>query len=340
MPNAVKIRGRHDMRSIAMGLSAVVLTAASATAGQDLPTLVLSNCSATMTGSQLCVSVELATGGGAKVASAGFTLTYDATVLRLPHGGLDVIRGGALAGGQVLEAMVSEDPQTGNGQLRVTVTPPIELPIPSVRDGVLCQMCFAVKGTLPGGCAAVSLVPGSVDLGGLTGANLAALSTSASDSAPAASPAALARCRQAVSRNARLVATGQLRARRRCAGSVARCAESGTEQSSDACSEKTASICSTATARSHAEEAKHLRVVRRACAGLPQGRSVADQLRMADRELAALVDECQRSLGLSVDSIAGLFSCAVRDQAQAAEAHERGFLRRSSPRTSRSGGGR
>jgi hypothetical protein len=126
----------------------------------------LSSCPSASEG-RLCVPVKLAA-GGKKVASAGVTIAYDTTALRLPGGAADVKAGSALASGQQLAATVSEDSNTGSGRVQVTVTPPVRLPIPVLGDGTVAEVCFTPPSKGSGaGCSAARLV--SVELGDDTG---------------------------------------------------------------------------------------------------------------------------------------------------------------------------
>lgn len=144
---------------LALMLLATAGPAARSAAAADVS---LSNCPSAPDGGRVCVPVKLAA-GGQKVASAGVTIAYDTTALRLPGGAADVKAGAALDAGQQVVATVSEDPNAGSGKVQVTVTPPVSLPIPVIGDGTVAEVCFTAPAGASGGCSAARLV--SVELG-------------------------------------------------------------------------------------------------------------------------------------------------------------------------------
>lgn len=152
---------------------AFILFAPSAIRAQtEPPTLVLPDCSGTITspGAQVCVSVHLE-GRGASIASVGFTLKYDTASLTLPNGANDVMSGAVLTGGQSKSAVVNEDPNTGMGTVQVAITPPVQLPpLPTIEDGELCKICFTVPGDAPQECTMLSFL--AADMGSDLGQNI------------------------------------------------------------------------------------------------------------------------------------------------------------------------
>lgn len=143
-------------------LALLVLLPGVATA-QGLPTLTISDCAGTLAQTQerVCLPVDLHTAGAA-VASSAFTLEYDLAVARMPGGSADVLSGAALTSGQRVTAVVNEG--GASGRVRVLVAPPFTLPLPTISDGVLVEVCLTVQ-TGASGCSPVRFVAGTVDLG-------------------------------------------------------------------------------------------------------------------------------------------------------------------------------
>ncbi len=133
-----------------------------AIAQASLPTLTISDCTGTLAQEQerVCLPVELHTAGAA-VASSAFTLEYDLAVARMPGGSADVVPGAALTGGQNVTVVVNE--AGPSGLVRVLVAPGA-VPIPTISDGVLVEVCLTVQ-TGASGCSPVRFVSGTVDLG-------------------------------------------------------------------------------------------------------------------------------------------------------------------------------
>lgn len=152
-----------------VALFAAVGVASSAWA---LPTLQVAGCADNegRPEEQSCVDVKLITGGD-KVASFGFTLAYDPTLLSLKNGSADVTAGAALNVGQPFSAIVTEDAATKNGRVQVLVTPPLAQAIPTIGDGTVARMCFTVAADAAPGCATLPFVPGQVDVGSDQGAD-------------------------------------------------------------------------------------------------------------------------------------------------------------------------
>jgi len=142
-------------------------------ASQSAPTLAVPMCPTleAQPSQRVCVPVNLLAHGAA-VASAGFTLTYDPAVLRLPGGLQDVQAGAALTGGQMLNAQVTENPGTGIGRVQVTITAPIQPTTPIIPDGVVCEVCFTIEPTAPNGCTDIQFLANSVEMGDDNGQDL------------------------------------------------------------------------------------------------------------------------------------------------------------------------
>jgi hypothetical protein len=154
------LRNMTLLSLVVLGLSLFAFAEAADTA----PTLVLPICSELIASrnTQACASVRLL-GRGARIASVGFTVVYDTNVMRLPGHAADVKKGAVLTGGQALSAEVTEDVQPGIGRAKVTITPPIQFPIPVLSDGEIAQVCFTVEPAAPFGCTALAIAP--VDMG-------------------------------------------------------------------------------------------------------------------------------------------------------------------------------
>jgi len=170
------------MRNLSTAALSVLLALASgafAPAQGSTARLDLGSCSGAA-GQRVCVPVTLTTNGGS-VASAGFTVQYDTTAMRLPGGVSDVHGGAALSGGQAVIAKVDEDINMTSGRVQVVITPPPQASVPVIGDGPLCEICFTVPADAA--CTAPSFVPGTVDLGGATGRDVLVVAVSASGSA-------------------------------------------------------------------------------------------------------------------------------------------------------------
>lgn len=163
---------------VSMVVPWVFLAVAGSTSAFAATELQLPGCASVAEGERVCIPVTLASGGN-RVASTGFTLRYDTTALRLPGGSADVQPGSALTGGQQLAASVSEDSNTGSGEVRVTITPPIRVPIPAMSDGPVCAVCFTAPADAAGGCADLDFA--AVEAGDDRGQSLAVGGTTAGD---------------------------------------------------------------------------------------------------------------------------------------------------------------
>jgi hypothetical protein len=169
----------RNLSTAALSILLALAAGALAPAQASTPRLDLGVCSGTA-GQRACVPVTLTANGGS-VASAGFTVQYDTTTMRLPGGASDVHGGAALTGGQTVIAKVDEDINTTSGRVQVVIMPPPQASVPVIGDGALCEICF----TVPAGaaCTAPSFAPGSVDLGDATGRDVPVVAVSASGSA-------------------------------------------------------------------------------------------------------------------------------------------------------------
>jgi hypothetical protein len=149
-------------RQAAVGVAWALLTA-STTLAQP-PRLDIAGCDrlTSEAGGKVCVPVIITT-NGKHVASVGFAIEYDPSVLRLRESRADVRPGTALAEGQNLTQSVGEDALPG--RLSLMVTPPVRVPIAVIGDGEIANLCFAVEEGAKRGCSTLRFVPGSVEMG-------------------------------------------------------------------------------------------------------------------------------------------------------------------------------
>lgn len=139
--------------------------------GELLPTLVLPSCPEAQFNQEerKCFPVTLVT-QGAKVASVGFTVEYPLASLTLPGGATDVLKGAALNGNQSLVAVVTPKPTDGVGTVQVTITPPFTIPIPTIADGEVVQICFTAPTGAPDSCAVLTVL--KADMGDDSGKDI------------------------------------------------------------------------------------------------------------------------------------------------------------------------
>jgi hypothetical protein len=147
----------------------LVLLGLLAAAGIDdaQATLTVSGCEAipAQAPDQVCLPIDLVT-AGESVAAVAFTLDYDVTEVRLPGGGRDVKKGSGLSASHFFQTVLDESGSVGT--IRVVITPPIIIPVPTIPDGQLAEICLTVQPTATG-CAALRFVPGTVEIGDDTG---------------------------------------------------------------------------------------------------------------------------------------------------------------------------
>jgi hypothetical protein len=130
-----------------------------------LPNLSIPQCSELIQGctqapcpqDPICVPISL-TSNGARVASVGFTIQYQTSEL----GSANVLPGLALTGDQNL---FSDEPSANS--LRVTMTPPVQIPIPLIQDGVIAEVCLTPEQVDPAVCSPIIFLAADVgdDLG-------------------------------------------------------------------------------------------------------------------------------------------------------------------------------